>query len=147
MVTKKRQTSRCRSVSVAISRRISSKHKKRWPGLAAPFGSVMAWGMAKNNHRIHGFMTCYNYTNYHQNSGYIYIFAWWTVTHLYPLPGIMLNMASWEIPEGNGALNMDFPWPGLITGEYFGEMVLHFFEKKWVPHSMDRSKIMNQNFA
>ena len=41
----------------------------------------------------------------------------------------MLNMASWEIPEGNGALNMDFPWPGLITGEYFGEMVLHFFEK------------------
>ena len=74
MVTKKRQTSRCRSVSVAISRRISSKHKKRWPGLAAPFGSVMAWGMAKNNHRIHGFMTCYNYTNYHQNSGYIYIY-------------------------------------------------------------------------
>ena len=63
-------TSRHRSVSVAISRRISSKHKKRWPGLFA----VMAWGMAKNNHRIHGFITCYNYTNYHQSWGYIYIY-------------------------------------------------------------------------
>jgi hypothetical protein len=132
-------TSRHRSVSVAISRWISSKHKKRWPGLFA----VMAWGMAKNNHRIHGFITCYNYTNY-QSWGYIYIyiFAWWTNLPKNPLPGVIQVVASWEIPERNGALKMDFPWPGLITGENFWEMVRTiFFKNKWVPHSMDRSKI------
>jgi hypothetical protein len=136
-------TSRHRSVSVAISRWISSKHKKRWPGLFA----VMAWGMAKNNHRIHGFITCYNYTNY-QSWGYIYIYSHGERT--YPKTLYLVSSKLWQAGKSPNEMEL-WRWishgQGWLLEKIFGKWSGPFFLKTNGSLIQWTDPRLNQNFA